>query len=807
MSKSKTTLEADQNQEAGAESSSQVAGRTSGAVPGNWRLLASVGLLLLGVIIGWQAWLLRESQTASAAVEASVEAALPFVQRTMDATLDELNTALSHRDVLAQAAIGTEAGRMQAARALQQLLPQAAKVVVYSSTPDALLAQDGSQLGYERAAELARAQATGQRQVGAIKGKPGEVAQLSVVQPLVVDGSLVGYAALTKPMNAVRRTMHSDINHGGERIDLRLGPDEDAAVLDSIGGADHSRVDVARPVAHTNLWVTGTRAADHALLPDSLPIAVPWILALLALGAALYINWGEQLRGVQQKVRSKRSSGVVDEPTFAQVLQEEAGRNDEGGPVNKAQTAPDTTQGVPEVMVDAGIFRAYDIRGVMGKTLDADVARLLGKAIGSEARDRGQDAIVVGRDGRLSGPELSVALIEGLRSAGIDVIDIGQAPTPLVYFACYQLDTGSGVAVTGSHNPPDYNGFKIVLGGETLAMEAIQGLYQRIVEGRFVRGEGALRKVDVAEDYLDRIAGDVQAQRPLKVVVDCGNGVTGDIGPRVLEEIGCEVTPLFEDIDGEFPNHHPDPSDPENLADLMLAVKHQEADLGLAFDGDGDRLGVVTPSGDIIYPDRLLMLFAADVLIRDPGATIIYDVKCTGHLQQFILRNGGSPLMWKTGHSLIKAKMRETGAALAGEMSGHFFFQERWYGFDDGIYAAARLIEILAGDLDERSPEEIFATLPSGVSTPELKVVTEEGENHEFIDQFCRSAQFGDARITTIDGMRADWSDGWGLVRASNTTPSLVLRFDADNEVALERIKQAFREQIKAVNPDLELPF
>ncbi|MDN5924633.1 MAG: phosphomannomutase/phosphoglucomutase [Xanthomonadales bacterium] len=451
------------------------------------------------------------------------------------------------------------------------------------------------------------------------------------------------------------------------------------------------------------------------------------------------------------------------------------------------------------------MFRAYDIRGVLGETLDTGVARLIGQAIGSAACERGMTEIVVGRDGRLSGPELVEALSEGLRASGIDVIDIGAVPTPVVYFACYHLNTRSGVVVTGSHNPPNYNGFKIVIDNVTLAEGAIEDLYARIVEGRFSEGHGALRHQDVGADYIERIASDVQTERVLNVVVDCGNGIAGVVAPQVLEAIGAKVTLLYDEVDGHFPNHHPDPSDPRNLADLILAVKHQNADLGIAFDGDADRLGVVTGDGEIIYSDRLLMAFAMDLLARDPGATIIYDVKCTGHLQSLILRHGGSPLMWRTGHSLIKAKMRETGAALAGEMSGHFFFKERWYGFDDGIYAAARLLEILAADSEQRTPEQIFAALPKGVSTPELKIDMQDGAR--FVKRFSEQAHFPEARITTIDGVRADWNDGWGLVRASNTTPSLVLRFDADDAAALARIEATFRTQLLALDPALTLPF
>jgi phosphomannomutase/phosphoglucomutase len=381
------------------------------------------------------------------------------------------------------------------------------------------------------------------------------------------------------------------------------------------------------------------------------------------------------------------------------------------------------------------------------------------------------------------------------------------APTPVVYFGGFQLRTGCGIAVTGSHNPPDYNGFKIVVGGTTLSGDAITDLYARIAEDRLHSADapGTLVHRDLSEDYIARIASDVQIDRRLKVVVDAGNGVAGVIGPRVLEAIGAEVTPLYCEIDGNFPNHHPDPSEPHNLADLIKMVERLDADLGIAFDGDGDRLGVVTRDGENIYPDRLLMLFAADVLERNPGAVIVYDVKCTGRLPGHILRHGGSPLMWKTGHSLIKAKMRETEAELAGEMSGHFFFAERWYGFDDGIYAAARLLEIL--DVSGYAAEDVFAALPDGISTPEIKVEAPAGDPHAFVERFQNQAKFVGGRLSTIDGLRVDWPDGWGLVRASNTTPVLVMRFDADSAAALARMQAAFREQLLAVNPELALPF
>ncbi|MBT2745651.1 phosphomannomutase/phosphoglucomutase [Lysobacter sp. ISL-42] len=476
--------------------------------------------------------------------------------------------------------------------------------------------------------------------------------------------------------------------------------------------------------------------------------------------------------------------------------------------INAGNVTDNSLSAAPRaVSIDGGIFRAYDIRGVIGQSLDPGVAEMIGHAIGSVMHDQGLTEIVVGRDGRLSGPAMIEGLIAGLRKAGRNVIDIGMAPTPVIYFGAYHLRAGSCVSVTGSHNPPDYNGFKVVVGGETLSGAAITDLYQRIVGNRLhtAAEPGTLTPRDISEDYVQRIASDIQIDRPLKVVVDAGNGVAGDIGPRVLAAIGAEVTPLYCEIDGEFPNHHPDPSEPHNLADLIKMVARLDADLGIAFDGDGDRLGVVTRDGQNIFPDRLLMLFAADVLERNPGAMIIYDVKCTGRLPGHILRHGGSPLMWKTGHSLIKAKMRETDAELAGEMSGHFFFKERWYGFDDGIYSAARLLEILAAQ--PQTPSETLNGLPNGISTPEIKVDAPDGDPHTFVERFRNEASFEGARLSTIDGLRVDYPDGWGLVRASNTTPILVMRFDADSHEAMDRIQTAFRTQLHAIKADLKLPF
>lgn len=455
--------------------------------------------------------------------------------------------------------------------------------------------------------------------------------------------------------------------------------------------------------------------------------------------------------------------------------------------------------------ISAEIFRAYDIRGIVDKTLTIDSVYLIGQAIGSEAQQRGQTSIILARDGRLSGPSLAKSLADGILATGCDVIDIGAVPTPLLYFATNILGTQSGVMLTGSHNPPDYNGIKMVLAGHTLANEEIQALYQRIVEKDLRQGKGNCRHDDIVARYLARIKSDIILKRKLKVVIDCGSGIPGKVAPLLFSTLNCEVIPLFCEVDGNFPHHHPDPSDPKNLKTLIATVIKEKADIGLAFDGDGDRLGVVTNTGEIIWPDRQLMLFARDVLSRNSGAEIIFDVKCTANLNHVIKQYGGKPLMWKTGHSLIKAKLRETKAPLAGEMSGHIFFKERWFGFDDGLYTGARLLEILAADAC--SAAELFHDFPDSINTPELKLPLSEAEKFKFMAEFINNAKFPDAKVTTIDGVRADFVDGWGLIRPSNTTPYLILRFEAISEDALLRIQSLFRQQLLSLKADLVLPF
>lgn len=456
-----------------------------------------------------------------------------------------------------------------------------------------------------------------------------------------------------------------------------------------------------------------------------------------------------------------------------------------------------------KIDLDPGIFRAYDIRGITRSNLTDDVCYWIGRAFAAEARSQNQQAAAIGRDGRLSSPGIALALGQGLVDGGMSVTDIGQVPTPVLYYATHALKTGTGIMITGSHNPPEYNGLKMMIGGTTLAEDLIQVLYRRLQDNTLSTGKGALGYADLGADYVEAALNTTKLDRPLKVAVDCGNGVAGELGPKLISALGCEVIPLFCEIDGNFPNHHPDPAEPENLQDLITAVQQQSADVGLAFDGDGDRLGVVTPKGEIIWPDKMMMLFAQDIIARNPQTPVIFDVKCSTHLERVITEAGGNPIMWKTGHSHIKAKIKQTQAALAGEFSGHICFGERWYGFDDALYTAARLLELLSQT--ELDVDAVFAQYPTTYSTPEIKIHTTETRKFEVMDELASSGDFADGRMTTIDGIRVDFDDRWGLIRPSNTSPVLSLRFEADSSAALERVQDEF--QIQLSNVDATLTF
>ncbi|NCF32283.1 MAG: phosphomannomutase/phosphoglucomutase [Proteobacteria bacterium] len=451
--------------------------------------------------------------------------------------------------------------------------------------------------------------------------------------------------------------------------------------------------------------------------------------------------------------------------------------------------------------LDAGIFRAYDIRGITTSNLTEQVCYWIGRAFATQALAEDQQRAVIGRDGRLSSPGIERALGQGLVDGGMQVTSIGQVPTPVLYYATHKLETGTGIMITGSHNPPEYNGLKMMIGGVTLAEDLIQALYRRLQDNSLSEGSGTLDQTDLGDQYIAAAMATTELKRPLKVAVDCGNGVAGELGPKLISALGCEVIPLFCEIDGNFPNHHPDPAEPENLQDLVTAVKAHNADVGLAFDGDGDRLGIVTPQGEIIWPDKMMMLFAQDIIPRNPNTPVIFDVKCSKHLERIIREAGGEPIMWKTGHSHIKAKIKQTQAAFAGEFSGHICFGERWYGFDDALYTAARLLELLSQtDLDV---DAVFAQYPVTYSTPEIKIHTTETRKFEVMDELVANNGFANGRLTTIDGIRVDFDDRWGLIRPSNTSPVLSLRFEADTADALERVQDEFQAQLSKVDSTL----
>ncbi|GAB3737853.1 phosphomannomutase/phosphoglucomutase [Luteimonas pelagia] len=777
--------------------------------------VAAVLLALVAAWLAWGGWQQQRDAQESAALERARDSAARGTGTALDAATRRLQARLAAPEV--QAALAQ--GDLEAASAqLAQGWPEAEAAGIL---PEDLGAEYGDLAGggYGRLAVMEGALAADEALAGIARDAGGP--RLLVAAPARAGDRRMGVAWARLPLSAATAPLAGvALDESAGYLALRQGSHTvlERGVPELARGAEKRAVPV--PGTGFRIVAAGTEAGAG---PLGLASGVAFILAavLAALAVAALLAWRRM-----GAAGADADEGVAEDlpPTLAETLRD-APAPAPAEPAAPAETAAAGDVPVGEgavaapvapaalaaagggVAIDRSIFRAYDIRGVVGSTLDRGVAELIGQAIGSLMHEKGLKEIVVGRDGRLSGPEMAGGLVAGLRRAGRDVIDIGLAPTPVVYFGAFHLRAGSCVSVTGSHNPPDYNGFKVVVGGETLSGDAITDLFARIADDRLHEAPraGDLQHRDINDAYVERIASDVQLDRPLKVVVDAGNGVAGEVGPRVLAAVGAEVTPLYCEIDGTFPNHHPDPSEPHNLEDLTRMVERLGADLGIAFDGDGDRLGVVTPAGRNIFPDRLLMLFAADVLERNPGAVIVYDVKCTGHLPGQILRHGGSPLMWKTGHSLIKAKMRETEAELAGEMSGHFFFKERWFGFDDGIYAAARLLEILA--TRNNTPDEVFDALPDSVSTPEIKVPAPADDPHGFVARFQAQSSFEGARLSTIDGVRVDWKDGWGLVRASNTTPVLVMRFDGDDAAALARIQDEFKRQLLAIEPSLALPF
>lgn len=770
----------------------------------------AVALLLVVVIAATAFWLIRDAAEQARYAE-------------RQATAGEYASALAAQvgDRVEQLRAGARAAAAEAAMddgptadMLAERFPGALRAVLLSPGYDEPDLDAEPPLGYAALDMLRRAEAEA-RVVGPEAHLPGgPEAHLNLVAPVIRDDGVIGLLLVSLPPEWLSEALALSGATDGRRVVVQGG--DPVLAVGSTGPVAHERA-ASVPGSDWQL-----RFATDGAGVAYRPLEDPWFLTIVGVAATLVLLVAAGTMRVLRRQPAVKSvttghARVDDTPgpvvmggrppgappaRDGMIVEEFEAATQPGDDAPVAHTDVEKENGLN---VDPSLFRAYDIRGVVGSSLSVDVVRQIGRSIGSEAAARGCNEVVVGRDGRLSSPDLAAALTEGLIAAGRQVIDIGQVPTPVMYFATHHLGTGTGVEITGSHNPPDYNGLKIMVGGETLSGDAIKDLHRRIVDDDLVAGEGGVRQQDVATDYIDAIAGDITLHRPLRVVLDAGNGVGGDIGPQVLRAIGCEVEALYCEVDGTFPNHHPDPSDPHNLEALINLVRLQKADVGLALDGDGDRLGVVDAEGKVIWADRQMMLYARDVLSRNPGADIVFDVKCSSQLAQVITESAGVPVMWRTGHSLIKAKLKESGAPLAGEMSGHIFFNDRWPGFDDGIYTAARLLEILS--MEERSSTEVFAALPEAVSTPEIKVDLSEGEPPQVIERLVAAADFPEARVTTIDGLRVDFPDGWGLVRASNTTPCLVLRFEGDDQAALERISGRFRDMLEQARPGLDLPF
>jgi phosphomannomutase/phosphoglucomutase len=637
---------------------------------------------------------------------------------------------------------------------------------------------------------------------------------ISFAQPVMANGRshAAGVVLVTVPAGWLEETLAAQLGARGKVAITRAVGGRDIELLAAGAGAGNAGATGELQLKPLGWTLRFTPAKSWLETGEQSPLPLIMALALSAAGILLGMLLVVQdvRAALLRNLQALAGRGELDLPGFAALRQQLANRPAPvavaPAPVESAAAVVDepsvpTVEEVPAVALPETIFRAYDIRGLADAELSDEVVFLIGQAIGSEAVDRGQQEVIVARDGRESSERICGALVRGLRASGRDVLDIGMVPTPLLYFATNQLGTQSGVVVTGSHNPAEYNGMKIVLAGRTLAGRAIQGLKERAQARQFTQGKGNYRVASIEDTYVDYIVNDVAIAQSLKVVIDAGNGVAGTIAPRLFSELGCEVIPLYCDVDGRFPNHHPDPTVEANLAALTRTVRTEGADLGIAFDGDGDRLGIVTASGQYVPADRLLMVFAQDVVSRNPGADVLFDVKCSRALNSVISSFGGRPIMWKTGHSFMKEKMAETGALLGGEFSGHIFFNERWFGFDDGIYAAARLIEILSTtdpDLDNH-----LAALPQTVSTPEIKLAASETGKFDLVGRLAAEGRFGEGKVTTLDGVRVDYPDGWGLVRASNTTPTLILRFEADNDAALARIQDVFREQLAAIDPSL----
>ncbi|MFN3713786.1 MAG: phosphomannomutase/phosphoglucomutase [Alcanivoracaceae bacterium] len=782
-------------------------------------IAAGISLITLLVGLGALGWLQFQSQQASGAQQQADQLAVTY-SALLDASMAEVETAVSYLAAHPAVATALQVPDNETTAALAAALPGARITLLPAGQllpPDSLSFTAQDLLKQARSAEAP---------VSALVANP----PTAFAATRIPAG---GLALIEQPLENVARLL-AQLNTEGHYIVVQQSSSQTlmssgSAIVGGITGNANSnaglrvRVTVPTPVADTAAMTLFAVVGLGMLVLVTGSIIVAFKAASTALkkDAAVLAHLAEDLAShAQSSPRGALTFSPLEAVTTSlrKLVERPAASTPAGVPARKAAmeefrvSAADTGLLLDSAEPTAtrhdlpeSIFREYDIRGIVGETLTAENVELLGRAIGTEALQAGQQTVIVGRDGRLHSPELAEALIRGLTLSGRDVIDIGAAPTPVLYYATHVLNSRSGISLTGSHNPANHNGLKIVIDGVTLTGERIRGLRERLARGDLASGEGKVRQQDIRDRYVEEIARDIVLARPMKIAVDCGNGIAGPVVERLFSQLGCEIIPLFMEVDGNFPNHHPDTSNPDNYRDLIAAVKSSGADLGLAFDGDGDRLGVVTPQGEIIWPDRLMMLYSRDLLSRSPGADIIFDIKCSRELARVISQNGGRPLMWRTGHSLIKAKLRETGAPLAGEMSGHIFFADRWHGFDDGPYAAARLLEILS--LESGDADQVFSQLRTGVTTPEINIPSTDKAKFAVVEKLKARAESLGGSATTIDGLRVDFDDGWGLVRASNTSAVLVARFEGRDKAALERISTLFREQLLAIDPALKLSF
>jgi phosphomannomutase/phosphoglucomutase len=793
-----------------------------------WRwALVSVLLIgggMAGGLVAYQNYSAGVEQERQQALQAAARSAAANISREMSretqalANLfdeDQLAGLLLSEDVTARAAKEAAIAASHDAVLLARLVKAGTRAPDPTSKPP---------LGYAAIEMLSESEKIGKAPLAEALRFGSDDQHILTVWRINAGGTLAGHLVMALDVSLLPALMsrvsisdgYAELTQGtGGGKPLVLARSGDKGVRQ---GPSAVRVKVQGTLWRVAFWPGGRLLPPEPLfdLPDwAIPAGGGAVVVIIVLVVVLRQRTQARADAAAEEAEREKKLAAAAKQAAAKAAAQSAAGAGEADSADGVEAADETrAQGGIVVEEEAGsmdmpaeIFRAYDIRGIVEEGLTAEVVSQIGHAIGAEAYDRGQQTIVVGRDGRNSGPELQEALVQGLRNTGRDVIDVGRVPTPVLYFATHYLNTGSGVMVTGSHNPPEYNGLKIMLGGDTLFGDDIQDLRKRAEGGNFPSGKGNLQSMEVVDEYVRRVCEDVPVAlgNSFRVVVDCGNGVAGEVAPKLLRALGHDVVELYCEVDGNFPNHHPDPSDPANLTYLIGTVKTEKADLGFAFDGDGDRLGVVDPDGRIIWPDMQMMLFAKDVLGRNPGAEIVFDVKCSNRLAKVIKQLGGKPVMWRTGHSYIKSKLKESGAPLAGEMSGHIFFQDRWYGFDDAIYSAARMLEILMAF--KKSPAQVFSRLLTGVSTPELRVEMKEGEQVTLVEKLVEAEGFANGKRTTIDGLRVDFADGWGLVRASNTTPSLVMRFEANNEKALARIQGEFKNAVTALDPNLKLPF